>query len=187
MLINNFLKIHIRLMLVSFRLVLVSTTMMDSHHHHGVWKTVAISKAISHVYCVPTLLHSFAFFLIMRASLPAIVSSPLHRLQQPTFLFQHFLFQHLREHHSPSPSKLLVASFTISCTFSFIVTIKVLLAIVTSFTLHHLQQLLFLFIYYFSNFSFIIFMSITLHRLLVTSFLFCVPFHLLSSQELYLW
>jgi predicted branched-subunit amino acid permease len=29
-------------MLVNFRLVLISTMMIDLQHHHGVWKTLAI-------------------------------------------------------------------------------------------------------------------------------------------------
>jgi hypothetical protein len=87
MLINNFLKIHTRLMLDNFRLVLVINMMMDSHHHHGVWKTLAVLRVVSHVCCLPNFASFFRLFLIMRASLSIVASSPFHRLQQPSFLF----------------------------------------------------------------------------------------------------
>jgi hypothetical protein len=53
---------HTKLSFVNFRLVLVSTSMMDSYYCYGVWKTLTILRAIFHVYSLHNFVTPFAFF-----------------------------------------------------------------------------------------------------------------------------
>jgi len=120
-------------MLRNFRLVLISTMMMDLQHHHGVWKTLAIFTVVQHVYLRSLMMrasfqsmqvpHSIVASFLVFASLLSLHSIP----SQLPFLFLQLCYHRIRLHCNFFSCFFNFNTITFHCiTISFLVSATLL-------------------------------------------------------------